>query len=324
MINVSISLSEVCSKIRFLLERAVERNLAEAILLSGGLDASVLAVIASKRVSLKASTVAFQEAPAPDVEYAKLMASYLRLKHFVHRFYEDELYDAIPVVVKTMRSFDPMEIRNSVTIYVGLRMAKEKGVKSVMTGDGCDELFAGYSFLFELEREKLDLELRKLWSVMRFSFIPLAESLGMEAKLPYLDPELKSFAMNLDSRYKIQTEEGQVYGKWILRKAFEHSLPKEVAWRVKTPIEHGSGTTILSSLFNQKISDAEFNRKRRKYLDEDKVIIRDKEQLFYYEVYRTVVGVPHPIDSKGKICPQCNSNVQEAATYCRTCGAYPI
>lgn len=318
------SVDEICSEIQLILERAVKRNLAQGILLSGGLDTSILAVIATKHVSLKAFTSAFKGAPTPDVKYATLMANYLRLEHSIHHFDEDELYNAIQAVVKTMRSFDPMEVRNSVAIYVGLRTAKERRISSVMTGDGCDELFAGYSFLFELERKRLDLELRKLWSVMRFSSIPLAKSLGMEAKLPYLDPELKSFAMNLDSRYKIEAEKGRVYGKWVLRKAFEHSLPKEVAWRVKTPIEHVSGTTILSSLFNQKISDAEFNRKRRKYLTEDKVIIRDKEQLFYYEIYRTVVGAPQPINSKGKICPQCNSNVQEGATYCRTCGAYPI
>lgn len=315
---------EIYCKLQLLLREAVERNLAEGILLSGGLDSSILAVIASKRVSLKALTVAFQEASAPDVEYAKLMANYLRLKHFIHRFNEAELYDAIPVVVKTMGSFDPMEIRNSVAIYVGLRMAKEKGISSVMTGDGCDELFAGYSFLFGLEKGKLDFELHKLWSIMRFSSVPLAKTLGIEAKLPYLDRKFKSFAMRLDSRYKVRTKRRQVYGKWILRKAFEYSLPKEVAWRVKVPIEHGSGTTTLSSLFNQKVSDTEFDEKRRKYLEEDKVIIRDKEQLFYYETYRSVVGVPHLRGVKGKICPQCNSNVPEEATYCRTCGAYPI
>jgi len=307
-----------------LLEEAIERNMAEGILLSGGLDASVLAVIASRSAPLRAFTVAFQGAPAPDVEYATLMANHLRLKHFVHRFDEDELHDAIPMVVKTMKSFDPMEIRNSVTIYVGFRIAKEEEMRSVMTGDGCDELFAGYSFLFGLRKEKLELELQKLWDVMEFSSILLAKALGIEAKLPYLDPEFKSFAMELGSRYKVQTEKGQVYGKWILRKAFEDLLPNEVAWRVKTPIEHGSGTTTLSTLFNQRISDTEFDEKRRKYLSEDKVIIRNKEQLFYYETYRSVVGVPRPSDVRGKICTQCNSNVPEKATYCRTCGAYPI
>jgi len=252
------------------------------------------------------------------------MAKYLGLKHTVRFFNEGELYGAISAVVKTLRSFDPMEVRNSVTIHVALRTAKENGVRAVITGDGCDELLAGYSFLFKLEKEKLELELRKLWEVMSFSSVPLAGALGMEAKLPYLDPEFKSFAMALDPRYKVGNERGQVYGKWILRKAFEGLLPDRIVWRVKTPIECGSGTTVLPSLFNSKISDAEFNERRRRCLAEDKVTIRDKEQLFYYEVYRAEVGVPSPTDIKGKICPQCNSSVPNRATYCRTCGAYPI
>ncbi|MFQ6095773.1 MAG: asparagine synthase-related protein [Candidatus Bathyarchaeia archaeon] len=315
---------EVCSKLRILLEEAVKNNLTEGILLSGGLDTSILAVVASRHTSLKAVTVAFQNAPAPDVEYAVLMADRLGLEHVVHTFGEEELYDAIPVVVKTMKSFDPMEIRNSVAIYVGLKVAKENGISTVMTGDGCDELFAGYSFLFGLEKEKLDLELKKLWSVMAFSSVPLAKVLGIEAKLPYLDSDFKDFAMRLDSRYKVQTENGRTYGKWILRKAFESVLTREIVWRVKTPIEYGSGTTTLPNLFNRKISDKEFKEKRRRYLTEDGVTIRDKEQLFYYEVYRSVIGVPCPARTEGKICPYCHSNVSENATYCRTCGAYPI
>ena len=318
------ALEEVYSRLRLLLERAVKNNLAEGILLSGGLDTSVLAVIASKLVSLKAVTVAFKNTQAPDIGYARLIANRLGLRHAIHCFDEDELYNVIPAVVKTLRSFDPMEIRNSVTIYAGLKAAREDGICTIMTGDGCDELFAGYSFLFGLENEKLDLELQKLWSAMSFSSIPLARALEMEARLPYLDSEIKSFAMNLDSRYKIQTEKGQVYGKWILRKAFEGFLPREVAWRAKTSIEYGSGTTTLPSLFNQKISDIDFDEERRKYLNEDKVLIRDKEQLFYYKAYRSAVGAPHPSDVKGKICPQCNTNIPERATYCRTCGAYPI
>lgn len=315
---------EICSKLRILLEKAVKNNLAEGILLSGGLDTSILAEIASKYIPLRAVTVALQNAPAPDVEYSVLMANRLRLRHVVHNLTEDELDDAIPMVVKTMESFDPMEIRNSVTIYAALKAAKENGIHAVMTGDGSDELFAGYSFLFGLKKERLDLELEKLWSVMRFSSVPLAGVLGMEARLPYLDSDFKDLAMNIDSRYKVRTEDGRIYGKWILRKAFEGMLPREVTWRIKIPIEYGSGTTTLQSLFNQKISDTEFNEKRRRYLAEDGVTIRDKEQLFYYEVYRSLIGVPHPTDTEGKICPQCHSNVHDKATYCRTCGAYPI
>jgi len=316
------SVEEVCSKIRFLLDEAVKNNLTEGILLSGGLDTSILAVVASRFTSLKAVTIAFQNAPAPDVEYASLIAKRLGLEHVVHTFGEEELYDAIPAVVKTTKSFDPMEIRNSVAIYVGLKVAKENGISTVMTGDGCDELFAGYSFLFGYEKEKLDLELKKLWSVMAFSSVPLAKVLGIEAKLPYLDPAFKDFAMKLDSKYKIRKENGRTYGKWILRKAFESVLPREIVWRVKTPIEYGSGTTTLPNLFNQKILGKEFEKKRRKYLAKDGVTIRDKEQLFYYEVYRSVI--PRPAGKGGKVCPYCHSSVPENATYCRTCGAYPI
>lgn len=307
-----------------MLEEAVKKNLAEGILFSGGLDTSVLAVVASKFTLLKAFTVAFQGFPAPDIKYATLMANRLHLTSFVHYFDEDELHDAVRTVVKTMRSFDPMEIRNSAAILIGLKVAKKEGVNTVMTGDGCDELFAGYSFLFNLEKEKLEWELKKLWTAMSFSSVPLAKTLEIEAKLPYLDPAFKSFATKLDSKYKVKTEKGQVRGKWIIRKAYENILPEEVVWRVKVPIEQGSGTTVLPSVFDQKIADVEFKEKRSKYFEKDKVMIRSKEQLFYYEIYRSVIGVPHPTDQNGKLCPQCNSNVTRNSTFCRTCGAYPI
>ena len=314
----------LCNRLMIALDESVERNLAEGILLSGGLDTSILAYLVSKRVGLTAFTVALQNAPAPDISYAALVANRFGLKHFVHRFNEEELYDAIRVVVKGLDSFDPMEIRNSATIYIGLKYAKENCANTVITGDGCDELFAGYSFLHGLEKEQLNLELQKLWSIMHFSSTELAKVLGMEVKLPYLDPKFKKFAMKLDPSLKVRSESGQTWGKWILRKAFENMLPKEIVWRTKTPIEFGSGTATLPSFFNSIIPDIGFDEKKSKYLDEDKVTIRDKEQLFYYEIYRSEIGVPHPTDPNGKICPGCNSNVPHASTYCRKCGAYPV
>jgi len=317
-------INEICQKLRLLLEEAVKRNLSEGVLLSGGLDTSALVALASKYTPLKAFTVAFDGASAPDINYAKLVADHFGLKHSVQTFGEDDLYKAIPLVVKKLESFDPMEIRNSLTIFIGLKAAREKGVSSIMTGDGCDELFAGYSFLFGLEKEKLHFELQRLWKVMRFSSVDLAYLLGMEVKLPYLDSEFKEFAMEIDPELKVQVERGQTWGKWIIRKAFENILPEEIVWRAKTPIEVGSGTATLTTIFNSIISDVYFREKMEKYLDEDKVTIRDKEQLFYYEVYRRTVGVPHPKDIAGKICPYCNSTLPLISSYCRTCGAYPI
>ena len=312
--------------VRSLLRDGVKKNLAEGVLLSGGLDTSVIAAVASKLVPLKAFTVAFQGAPAPDVEYAMLMSRFLRLKHFIYYFDEGQVFETIPIVVKTLKTFDPMEIRGGVGILIGLKLAKDNGLDAVMTGDGGDELFAGYPWLFNLEKEKLDLELLKMWETMMFSSIPIGKAVGVEVKTPFLDPEFKSFATKLDSHYKIRSKGGKKWGKWIIRKAFEDTLPKEVAWRDKVFGAIGMGIwESLPKILDPKISGEEFEEKRTKYLETDKVAIQDKERLFYYEIYRSAVGVPHPTDPKAKTCPNCNSSVLPASShYCRTCGAYPI
>ncbi|MBS7659074.1 MAG: asparagine synthase-related protein [Candidatus Bathyarchaeia archaeon] len=315
-------IEEICIRIKELTESVVKRNLAEGIMLSGGLDTSILAAVASKYTRLKAFTCAFQGAPAPDVEHSTLIATKLNLPHYIHYFIDEELYEAARSVIKILKVFDPMEVRNSATVYIGLKFAKANGVKSVMTGDALDELMAGYPWLFKYT--DIDRALRNMWEVMCFSSIPMGKALGIEVKTPYLDPEFKQFAMNLNIKYKIKEEKGQMWGKWIMRKAFEDILPPEIAWRRKDPIEVGSGATILPSFFSRKIRDDEFEEKRKKYLETDRVTIRDKEQLFYYEIYREEVGIPHPVNPEGKICPQCNSNVPENMNFCRICGAYPV
>jgi asparagine synthase (glutamine-hydrolysing) len=319
-------MEEICSDIRHLLDQAVFRSLTSnkiGIMLSGGLDTSIVATIFSKYARPSTYTVALEGAPAPDVEYSSLIAHKLDFDHKVHYINEAELDELVTPVVKALRTFDPMEIRNSLTIFAGMRAAKEDGIEIILTGDGSDELMAGYSFFFNLKKDELDLELQKLWEVMSFSAIPLAESLGMVAKIPFLDPDFKSYAMSIDSKYKIGIKDGQVYGKWILRKAYEGILPQEITWRTKTPIEYGSGTTTLPQLFASRISDTEFNEKKGYYLEKDKVTIRDKEHLAYYEAFKSVIGTPHRVRN-GKVCPQCNSDVPEHSTFCRICGAYPI
>ncbi|MFC2025366.1 asparagine synthase-related protein [Chloroflexota bacterium] len=306
------------------LEESVKRNLTDGLLLSGGLDTAILAYLASKWAKPSCITVALRGAPALDVDYAKLVASRLKLEHYVHYFGNEELDEGIQAVIRILKSFDPMEIRNSVATYIALKAGEDRRLSTFMTGDGGDELFGGYSFLFGLTREQLDTALRKLWTNMSFSSIYLAKDLGLEVRLPFLDPQFKTFATDLDVGLKVKSEKGQVWGKWILRKAFENIIPQELAWRSKAPIEVGTGTTILPSLFDSRISDLEFNEKKKVYLNEDKVTIRSKEHLFYYELYRSAIGVPHTADSSAKSCPDCGVNVKEDTSFCRTCGAYPI
>ena len=320
-------IGHICLQIRLLIDKVVKRNLTNGMLFSGGLDTSILAFAASKYSSLTAFTVAFEDAPALDLEYSKIMANLLKMDHEIYFFTENEMFSAIRGVIQTLKVFDPMEVRNSVAIFVGLKIAKENGIKDVMTGDGLDELFAGYSWLFDLSKNELISRLSRMWQTMRFSSIPLASSLGMETKTPYLDPEFKSFAASVDPKLKIRSEKGKIWGKWIIRKSFEGLLPEEIVWREKSPIEYGSGTTVLPKFFGERISDGYFQEKAKKYLEEDQVSIRDKEQMFYYEVFRSLVGTPIKIFSKakGKLCPYCKSKGgDERSNFCRVCGAYPI
>jgi len=199
-------------------------------------------------------------------------------------------------------------------------VAKDRGIKTVMTGDGSDELFGGYSFLFGLTREQLKAALGKLWSNMRFSSVPM----GLQVKLPFLDTEFRAFAEALDAGLMVRHERGQVWGKWVLRKAFKNIVPPKLLWRVKAPLEVGSGTTVLPSVMDARISDLEYAEEKARYLDEDRVTVRSKEHLFYYRIYRELIGVPYAEDSGRKTCPDCGVNIEEESSFCRICGAYPI
>ena len=315
---------KLCKELREVLARAVERNLGDVILLSGGLDSSVIALLASKIRNVKAVSVYLENSPGSDLRYAEMVASFLGIEHLIRVFDLDELEDAIRSTIRILRTFDPMEVRNSAAIYIALRHARDSGGRVAMTGDGGDELFAGYSFLYELDLEELDRKVRGLWRRMSFSSTSLGEALGIEVKQPYLDPEMLSFAEKLDSRFRIGFRDGKRCGKYVLRAAFEGMLPDEIIWRDKVPIEGGSGTSILPRIFEERISDQDFDELRERYLAEDGVRIRSREQLFCYQIYRELFGPPRPDGSTEKICPMCHSNVPDDVRYCKVCGAYPI
>jgi asparagine synthase (glutamine-hydrolysing) len=290
--------------------------------LSGGLDTSIVATLATRRGALGAYTVALEGAPSPDIEYAHFMARHLGLNHKLHVFGMNELMGTLPEVIKTLGVFDPMEIRNSAAVYIAMKEAKKDGVSSFLTGDACDELFAGYSYLFNLDPPGLKTSLKKLWNAMSFSAVPMAQSLGMIAKIPFLEPEVKKLASEIEPSFLVVEEKGQKWGKWIIRKAFEDILPSRITWRVKTPIEYGCGTTTLPQVFDKRISDEEFREKQEHIRMVDNVTIRDKEHLVYYEIFHRVFG-DRPETSE-RTCPHCHYEVRSDATFCRTCGAYPI
>ncbi|MBI3859810.1 MAG: asparagine synthase C-terminal domain-containing protein [Thaumarchaeota archaeon] len=311
----------------------MRETLGDSILLSGGLDTSIITAVVSsilgadEKENFRAFTVVLEDAPSPDLGYSELVSKHFQIRQKVHAMNFQELEEALPDVIRVLRTFDPMEIRNSVAVYVGMKQAKFDGRSKIMTGDASDELFAGYSFVFRQTEEKARESLLHLWEVMHFSSIPLAASLGMEARLPFLHPGVKELASSsIDYAFLTgkRKDSDELFGKYILRRAFEDMLPPEITWRTKTPIEHGSGTTVLPKWYSESIRDSEFVAKKEMYLENDGVRLRDKEQLKYYEIYRSILGPPVTKDKNRRACPACTSNVPDSSTFCTTCGEYPI
>lgn len=315
-------IENICTRLRRKLEEAVEKRSYDSAFLSGGLDTSVINYIASRHGNdFESISVGFEESSMKDLKYAEIMEEELNLDLHVFTFDFEEAKNAARDVVKIMRSFDPIEIRNDISIYVGLKKAKELGLESILTGDGSDELLAGYPFLYKLPQDEMEEELDKIWRLMKFSSQQIGKYLEISVELPYLDEQFKKFAMNIPPDVKVGEWNEEKFGKWILRKAYEDKLPIEIIWRRKIPIEIGSGTTILPDKFKSDLDRDYFKAKKEEIAKEDEVMIRSEEQLFYYQIYKSFYGPPKAEDPDKRKCPYCKTNVPEKVTFCRTCGS---
>jgi asparagine synthase (glutamine-hydrolysing) len=311
---------------RDLVDKVVRKNMADSMLFSAGTDTQIIAYEAVKyKPKIPCLTMAFKHGNPRDAEYVEKMVKFLNLNQETHVFGRDDVLGFAPKVVRALKKFDPMEIRNSMPVYIGLTLLKEKGLKSAFTGDGLDELF-GYPWQFHLSEAEFQQKQEEMWLDMSFSSMPMAESVGMSINAPYLDPLFMNWAKKLPIKLKINVHKGVKYSKWILRRAYEDVIPEEIIWRPKAPLEQGTGTEVLRTFFNDMISDKEFQEKRTRILENDDVKIQDKEQLLYYEHFRDIYGKPSEVypNNGGVQCPYCKSYVKTRIQFCKVCGAYPI
>jgi len=313
-------------QLRNLIIDQVLASSADGILFSGGLDTSVLAAIAASHGRrLQAVMVSVAEGTGLDEPFARLIVERLGMDLEILRPSLDELVDRMPELIRLLRTFDPMELRNSIVTYVAMEAASKRGLSAVLTGDAADELFAGYSFMFNMSAEQLPSYIHHLNEIMHFTSEVIGRNLSVGVDSPYVSPSVREFAISLGYEDLVCEYEGKRFGKRILREAFSALLPEEIAWRLKTPIEYGSGSTALKHLTEQSVTDSEFERERERAAMHDSVKLRDKEQYFYYRIFRR--SLPPPIERApgSKICKDCHGPVARSdMTYCRICGAYPI
>ena len=312
------------------LEKNVRRILEEVILdcdanyiaFSGGLDSSIIAQIKRKQ-DLNAITIITKDFLGTDLAYAQIMGKHIEIPLELKFVNLDEIFDAIKNTIKILKNFNDIEIRNSIVSYLYLNSLKEKNVKKVITGDGADEVFAGYNFLIKKDSYELQMELKRLKKIMHFTSEKIANKLGLSIQMPFINKSVIELSETLTIEHFVNQKNNIKFGKWILRKAFENELPHNIIWREKTPMQDGSGTSSLTKMFESVITDDIFQEKIGKIKNEDDVIIRTKESLYYYELYRENFKIPEYNSDRNR-CIDCKSEITTNSKFCRMCGKFPI
>ena len=315
-------MNESEKNIKALLKRITLQYDANWIAFSGGLDSSILGQI-KKDQNLNAITIITKDFPGTDLEYSQIVGKHIGIPLELKYVNIDEIFDAIKCTIKILKNFNDIEIRNSIVSYLYLNALKKKNVKKVITGDGADEIFAGYNFLIKKDHTELKMELERMKKIMHFTSEKIASELGISVQMPYIDQDIMELVETLPIQHLVNEKNGIKFGKWVLRKAFENDLPPNVIWRKKTPMQDGSGTGGLTKIFDSVITDDIFKEKIVKIRNTDNVTIRSKESLHYYEVYKENFKITESYDEKNS-CSDCNTELVIDSKFCRMCGKFPL
>ncbi len=260
--------SEAPAKLRAALEDAVRRQLMSdvpyGVLLSGGLDSSVISAIARKfaprRIENDGNTDAWWPRlhsfavglkGAPDLAKAREVAEHIGTVHHEINYTIQEGLDAIRDVIYYIETYDVTTVRASTPMYLLARVIKSMGIKMVLSGEGADEIFGGYLYFHKAPspREFHEETVRKLSKLHLYDCLRANKSLsawGVEGRVPFLDKEFLDVAMTLDPALKMCP--GAEIEKRILREAFADMLPASVAWRQKEQFSDGVGYSWIDSL----------------------------------------------------------------------------
>ena len=285
--NVKDNVSDI-AVLRKGLEDAVHRQLMSdvpyGVLLSGGLDSSIIAAVTKKFASKRIESGDTQAAwypqlhsfavglrGSPDLAAARKAADHIGTVHHEIHFTIQEGLDAIRDVIYHLETYDVTTVRASTPMYLMARIIKSMGIKMVLSGEGSDELFGGYLYFHKAPdaRSFHEETVRKLGKLHLYDCLRANKSLaawGIEGRVPFLDKEFMDIAMRLNPEDKM-AKNGRIE-KWILRKAFEDYLPESIAWRQKEQFSDGVGYSwidTLKAVAAEKVSDEQLANARYRF-----------------------------------------------------------
>jgi asparagine synthase (glutamine-hydrolysing) len=301
------------------LEAAVHRQLMSdvpyGVLLSGGLDSSIISAVAKKFASKRIETKDKADAwwpqlhsfaigleGSPDLAAARKVADHIGTVHHEIHFTVQEGLDAVRDVIYHIETYDVTTVRASTPMYLISRVIKSMGVKMVLTGEGADEIFGGYLYFHKAPDAKSFHEetLRKISKLHLYDCLRANKSLaawGVEGRVPFLDKEFLDVAMRINPVDKMAGK-GKME-KWILRKAFEDYLPESVVWRQKEQFSDGVGygwIDTLRSLAEKEITDDQLENAKYRFPINPPL---NKEEY----MYRAIFSEHFPSDSAALCVP---------------------
>ena len=293
--------------LRNALSKAVKRQLMSdvpyGVLLSGGLDSSITSAVAKiyadKRIESNDQKAAWWPTlhsfavgleGSPDLKAAKKVADYIGTVHHEIIFTIQEGIDAISDVIYHLETYDVTTIRASTPMFLMARVIKSMGIKMVLSGEGSDEIFGGYLYFHKAPNDKEfhNETVRKLDKLHQYDCLRANKALaawGIEGRVPFLDKEFMDVAMSINPMDKMISE--QRMEKWVLRKAFEDLLPKEVAWRQKEQFSDGVGYSwidTLKEMVENEISDKIFTNASKKFPVNPPM---NKEEYYYRNIFES-------------------------------------
>ena len=302
--NVKDNQSSV-AELRKALEDAVERQLMSdvpyGVLLSGGLDSSIISAVAKKFAARRIESGNTEDAwwpqlhsfaigleGSPDLAAARKVAEHIGSVHHEINFTVQEGLDAIRDVIYHIETYDVTTVRASTPMYLLSRYIKSMGVKMVLSGEGADEIFGGYLYFHKAPNaEEFHKEtVRKLSKLHLYDCLRANKSLaswGVEGRVPFLDKEFMDVAMRLNPADKMAGN-GKIE-KHILRQAFEDYLPSEIAWRQKEQFSDGVGYNwidTLKEIATQKVTDEEMENVAYRFPIQPPMT---KEEYYYRSIY---------------------------------------
>jgi len=286
-------------------EAAVHRQLMSdvpyGVLLSGGLDSSLVAACAARFARRRIEdddrseawwprlhTFAIGLEGSPDLAAAEVAANALQSVHHGFRFSFQEGVDALPEVIRHIESYDVTTVRASTPMYLLARRIKAMGIKMVLSGEGSDEVFGGYLYFHKAPsaREFHEETVRKLDSLYLYDCLRANKSMmawGVEARVPFLDLEFLDVAMGMDARAKMAG--GGRIEKSVLREAFVGYLPDSILWRQKEQFSDGVGYGWIDGLkvyTSAHVSDRNFARAAARFPINPPA---SKEAYFYRHIF---------------------------------------